>query len=220
MNKPMRGLWGVEKQSEHLNPLSSSPHAHHSTNSANATLKSQHKALKLQHSFVRITATSHCCTKNGFQHKPEVRQVRHSLWSSFAQGWVCPMDLGCCRGAWMDIYNPGLNLHRAHCRIQTSVPMMGIQTHRKICYPPKATFCMPWYLWQQATQADPISTIKQTWSEKPNSNIQDFPPTLHSARPRKTSGCHIHHWERLRTPEHSGSHISIFRIKFLIFSVL
>lgn len=111
-------------------------HAH----SATSTTTSQQKALKQLYSSVGITATPGCCTYNGFQNKPE---VRHSLWSSPGQGWACPMDLGCCRGAWMDIYNPGLVLHGAHCRIQASILIMGIGTHRKTCYSLKAAFWMP-----------------------------------------------------------------------------
>lgn len=102
--------------------------------------KSQQKALKRWHSFLRITATPYCCTRNGFQHKPE---VRHSLWPSPAQGWACPTGHGCCTGTWVDTHSPGLFLHRALCRTQAAVLMMDIQTHRKICYPLKATFCMP-----------------------------------------------------------------------------
>lgn len=140
MSKPMRVLWGMEKQIKHMNPFPSSPHAHHSTNSATATTTSQQKALKWIYSSVRITATPHCCTENGFQNKPE---VRHSLWSSPGQGWAYPMDLGCCRAAWVDIHNPSLVLHGAHCRIQASILIMSIQTHTKTCYPLKATFWMP-----------------------------------------------------------------------------
>lgn len=151
--------------------------------------KSQQKALKRWHSFLRITATPYCCTRNGFQHKPE---VRHSLWPSPAQGWACPTGLGCCTGTWVDTHSPGLFLHRALCRTQAAVLMMDIQTHRKICYPLKATFCMPRCMMSLAPKTTgnqswfnvKFHEDKQTWSEKPNpTSTQDFTPTLHSARP-------------------------------------
>lgn len=152
--------------------------------------KSQQKALKRWHSFLRITATPYCCTRNGFQQKPE---VRHSLTQP------CP-GLSVSHGSWL--------LHRymsghpqswpvsAQSSLQDSrcCPYDGHSNPQKDLLSTKsnilhamllhAAWC-PWHLRQQVTKADSMSNFMKISKPGLKNPIQQVHRTshLHSIQP-------------------------------------